>query len=125
MAYVNHHAMSELFDPLRTEANPQQRWDSLTAMQTEFGEHLLALYEQTAYELKALNWNTGQIADFLEISERKVKVLISWYAERSGLRDPLKRTSVSNIVDISELVRRKKDSAGAASLQPPAPLDAG
>jgi hypothetical protein len=124
MAYVNHHAMSELFDPLRTESNPEQRMESMSAMQTEFGEHLLALYEQTAYELKAMNWNTGQIADFLEISERKVKLLISWYAERAGLRDPLKRTSVSNVVDISHLVQRKKDSAGAASLQPPAPLGA-
>lgn len=125
MAYVNHHAMNELFDPLRTEANPQHRMDLIDAMQAEFGEHLMALYEQTAYELKALNWNTGQIADLLNVSERKTKLLISWYAERSGLRDPLKRTSDAQIVDISHLVDRRKNSAGAASLQPPAPLDAG
>lgn len=125
MAYVNHHAMNELFDPLRTEANPEHRMNLIDAMQAEFGEHLMALYEQTAYELKMMNWNTGQISDLLNVSERKVKLLISWYAERSGLRDPLKRTTDAKIVDISHLVQRRKDGAGAASLQPPAPLDAG
>lgn len=97
----------------------------IDAMQAEFGEHLMALYEQTAYELKMMNWNTGQIADLLNVSERKVKLLISWYAERAGLRDPLKRTTDAKIVDISHLVQRRKDGAGAASLQPSAPLDAG
>lgn len=125
MAYVNHHAMGELFEPLRTEANPQHRMDLIDSMQAEFGDHLMALYEQTAYELKAMNWNTGQIADLLNVSERKVKLLITWYAERSGLRDLLRRTSDAKIVDISHLVQKKKNSAGTASLQSPAPLDAG
>ena len=71
--YVNHQAINDLFAPVEMEKNPLGRAEVLLNVSDEFTNRLLKEYEQTAWELKhKLQWNTGQISDLLNISERKV-----------------------------------------------------
>lgn len=106
--YVNHQAINDLFAPVEMEKNPLGRAEVLLNVSDEFTNRLLKEYEQTAWELKhKLQWNTGQISDLLNISERKVKMLIRWYSERTGEWNPLAKPRAQNVVDISEFVRQR------------------
>lgn len=106
--YVNHQAINDLFAPVDMETSPEGRAEVLLNVSDEFTNRLLKEYEQTAWELKhKTKWNTGQIADLLNISERKVKMLIRWYSERTGEWNPLARRRAQNVVDISEFVRQR------------------
>jgi hypothetical protein len=120
--YVNHHAIAELFAPAAAEHDPIVRAAALDTIQVEFIESLIELMERTAYELKMLNWNTGQIADHLGVSERKVKTLIGWHSARTGEWNPLKRRETETVIDISHFVQRKKNGAEKASPPNSAPL---
>lgn len=106
-SYVNHHAMSEIFRPLELEPDPAVRATLLENIETEFANRLLNEYERATFDLKKLGWNTGQIAEALSISERKVKTLIRLHAENTGQFNPLaKRGPAENVIDITHLVRR-------------------
>lgn len=100
--------MREVFAPVQAEDNPQTRAELLDKIEHEFADLLLEQYERTCWEMKHnLRWNTGQIADTLDISERKVKMFIRWYSERTGEWNPLDRPKAENVIDISHLVQRR------------------
>lgn len=106
--YVNHQAMSEVFAPLEAEQDPHVRAATLLKIQDQFAELLIEQVEKTCWELKHRHqWNTGQIADTLGMSERKVKMFIRWYSGRTGEWNPLDRPTPGEVIDISHLVRRK------------------
>lgn len=106
--YVNHQAMSEVFAPATLETDPQVRAEVLVKLHDEFADLLLEQIERTCWELKhKRQWNTGQIADTLNISERRVKMFIRWYSERTGEWNPLSRPKPAEVIDISHLVRKK------------------
>jgi hypothetical protein len=104
--YVNHQAMNEVFKPIEVETDPQVRIELIDTIESEFANRITMEYERTCYELKQKNWSTGQIAEALSISERKVKMLIRWYSERTGEWNPLQRRPLVNVIDISHLVAK-------------------
>lgn len=106
-SYVNHQAMSELFHSLEIETDPQARAEQLITIHDQFADKFLAQVEKTCWELKRRQWNIGQIADTLNISERKAKMFIRWYSERTGEWNPLDRPKAAEVVDISHLVRKR------------------
>lgn len=108
--YVNHQAINETFKPIEIETDPQVRLELINNIEKELADRLLAEYERTCFELKQRNWSTGQIADGFNISERKVKMFIRWYAERTNQWNPLKRREATNVIDISHLVARKQEA---------------
>lgn len=106
--YVNHHAMRDVFAPVDAELDPQVRSEMMLNIQDRFAELLVEQIERTCWELKhKRQWNTGQIADTLNISERKVKMFIRWYSERTGEWNPLDRPKPAEVIDISHLVRKQ------------------
>lgn len=115
--YVNHQAINETFVPMEREPDPLVRIDIIKNIQRDLEERLFDQVAKTAYELKVKGWSTGQIAEALDLSERKIKVLIGFHADSIGEHNPLIRHRATNVIDISHLVR--KGSAGLAS--PPSP----
>lgn len=108
-SYVNHQAMSEVFAPVEAETNPQARAESLVTIQQDFVNHVFDALSKTCWELKHREkWNTGQIAETLKISDRKVKALIRHYTRQTGEWNPLDRPEVAEVVDISPLVKRHR-----------------
>lgn len=106
--YVNHNAMREVFDSLVAETDPHLRTELIQRVQDEFANLLIEQIERTCWELKhKKQWNTGQIADTLNISERKVKMFIRWYSERTGEWNPLTRPRAAEVIDISHLVKKQ------------------
>lgn len=105
--YVNHQAIAEAFELADAETNPTVRAELLDKIQTEFVERLLHLYERTAFELKAQQHNTGQIADTLGFSDRRIRRMIHDYSSRTGAWNPLARRSGVGAIDISHLVQRR------------------
>ena len=105
--YVNHQAMREVFAPIVAETDPQVRADLMEKIHDEFANFLIEQIERTCWELKQKQWNTGQIADTLGISERKVKMFIRWYSDRTGEWNPLARPKPAEVIDISDLVRKR------------------
>lgn len=108
--YVNHQAINETFKPIEIETDPQVRLELINNIERELADRLLAEYERTCFELKQRNWSTGQISEAFGISERKVKMFIRWYAERTDQWNPLKRRQATNVIDISHLVARKQEA---------------
>lgn len=107
-SYVNHQAMSEVFAPVEVETNPQSRADSLVKIYEDFADHFLNSISKTCWELKHREqWNTGQIAETLKISDRRVKALIRHYVQQTGEWNPLDRPKPAEVIDISHLVRRR------------------
>lgn len=107
--YVNHHAIRDVFAPVEAELDPQIRSEMILNIQDEFADLLVEQIERTCWELKhKRQWNTGQIADTLNISERKVKMFIRWYSERTGEWNPLDRPKPAEVIDISHLVRKRE-----------------
>jgi hypothetical protein len=114
-SYVNHQAMNEIFMPLEAETDPIVRSNLIESIETEFGTRILKEYEKTAFELKKSGWSTGQIAESMGISERKVKKFIALYAERKGELNPLIRHQPDGVViDITHLIQRSRHPAGRA-----------
>ena len=106
--YVNHQAMREVFAPIEAETDPHIRANLMEKIHDEFANLLVEQVERTCWELKhRKQWNTGQIADTLGISERKVKMFIRWYSERTGEWNPLVRPKAAEVIDISHLVRKR------------------
>ncbi len=109
--YVNHQAIRDLFTYIEKESDPQNRMNMLTRMRNEVSNHLIDEYSRTFYELKdVLGWTVGEIAEFSETSERKVKALIRWHQRSQNVTDILdtsKTPKPDNVVDISSLVARK------------------
>lgn len=128
-SYVNHQAMREVFAPVEAEIDPQVRADLMHNIQGEFADLLIEQVERTCWELKhRKQWNTGQIADTLDISERKVKMFIRWYSERTGEWNPLDRPNAGEVIDISHLVKKRANqpthqdsTAPTHSAEAPAP----
>lgn len=113
-SYVNHQAMSEVFAPVEAELNPQSRANMLEQIQNDFLNHLFDALTKTCWELKHREqWNTGQISETLNISERQVKSFITYYARQTGEWNPLERPRPAEVIDISHLVRRKYRQAVA------------
>ena len=107
-SYVNHQAMSEVFAPVEVETNPQARADSLVKIYEDFADHFLDSISKTCWELKHREqWNTGQIAETLKISDRRVKALIRHYVQQTGEWNPLDRPKPAEVIDISHLVRKR------------------
>lgn len=107
-SYVNHQAMSEVFVPVQVETNPQVRAESLVKIYEDFADHFLNSISKTCWELKHREqWNTGQIAETLKISDRRVKALIRHYVQQTGEWNPLDRPKAAEVIDISHLVRRR------------------
>lgn len=107
-SYVNHQAMSEVFAPVQVETNPQVRAESLVKIYEDFADHFLDSISKTCWELKHREqWNTGQIAETLKISDRRVKALIRHYVQQTGEWNPLDRPKAAEVIDISHLVRRR------------------
>ena len=116
LGYVNHRAVEDVFVSTEAEHDPQTRAEMLASIQHDFIEAMLKQYERTAYELKKAGWNTGQISDLLDLSERRVKRMITDYSERTGEWNLLRRRSGAGAIDISHLVMRgHSDAAGQAS----------
>jgi hypothetical protein len=108
--YVNHHAIRDVFAPVAAETDPQIRSQMMLSIQDQFADLLIEQVERTCWELKhKRQWNTGQIADTLNISERKVKMFIRWYSERTGEWNPLDRPKPAEVIDISHLVRKREN----------------
>ena len=80
----------------------------INSLKKEVIDRLVNQIALTCYELKLIDWSTGQIADALGLSERKVKALIRSHAAQTKSHNPLMRYQALNIVDISHLV--SKDS---------------
>lgn len=107
-SYVNHQAMSEVFAPVQVETNPHVRGESLVRIYEDFADHFIEVLSKTCWELKHREqWNTGQIADTLKVSERRVKFLIRHYVQQTGEWNPLDRPKAAEVIDISHLVRRR------------------
>ncbi len=110
--YVNHQAMREVFAPVEVETDPAVRAEVMQKIYDEFADNYLEILEKTCWELKhKRGWNTGQIADTLNISERKAKMFIRWYAERTGEWNPLSRPHPGEVIDISDLVKRNRQDS--------------
>lgn len=112
-SYVNHDAMRDVFVPVESEHDPLVRADLITTIVNDFAQRLVAQYERTVYDMKTRGMNTGQIADALQLSERKVKALMAAHSEHTGQWNPLRRHKATEFVDISHLVQR----AGTARQQ--------
>jgi len=110
--YVNHQAMREVFAPVEAELDPNRRAEIMQKIYDEFADLYLEHVEKTCWELKhKQGWNTGQIADTLNISERKAKMFIRWYSERTGEWNPLTRPHPGEVIDISDLVKRNRQDS--------------
>ena len=113
-SYVNHQAMNEIFVPLEVETDPAVRATLIDSIESEFASRILKEYERTCYQLKIKGWSTGQIADELGVSERKVKTFIRLHAERIGEHNPLaRREPATNVIDITHLVQRSRHPAAS------------
>lgn len=110
LRYVNHDSIHDMFAFVEAEQNPQSRAAMLNSMQQIFISALAFQYGRTAYELKTAGWNTGQISDLLELSERRIKRLIADYSSETGNWNPLQRRTSSGAIDISHLVLRQHAS---------------
>lgn len=107
-SYVNHQAMNDVFAPVVAEHNPISRADMLEKIQDDFTQRLFDTLTKTCWELKHREqWNTGQISDTLNISERQVKAFIRYHAQQTGEWNPLEIPRPAEVIDISHLVRRK------------------
>lgn len=107
-SYVNHQAMSEVFAPVQVETNPHVRGESLVRIYEDFADHFIDALSKTCWELKHREqWNTGQIAETLKVSERRVKFLIRHYVQQTGEWNPLDRPKAAEVIDISHLVRKQ------------------
>jgi hypothetical protein len=107
-SYVNHQAMSEVFAPVEVETNPHVRGESLVRIYEDFADHFIDALSKTCWELKHREqWNTGQIAETLKVSERRVKFLIRHYVQQTGEWNPLDRPKAAEVIDISHLVRKR------------------
>ena len=107
-AYVNHKSLVELVEPVFDESTNQQA-AMARDLRIAVENSLFDLYAQVCYELKVIeDCNTGQISMELEISERKVKALIAWFARKNKADNPLnpREPRSTNVVDISHLVRK-------------------
>jgi len=121
-SYVNHQAMNEIFMPLEAETDPQVRATLIESIETEFATRILREYERTSFDLKKKRWTTGQIAEFMGVSERKIKQFIYLHSERSGESNPLRReTPEGKVIDITHLVRRSRHPAGSSTRAPEEP----
>ena len=108
-AYVNHKSLVELVEPVFDESNLVQQAAMARDLRIAVENSLFDLYAQVCYDLKAIeDWNTGQISMELDISERKVKALIAWFARKNKAENPLnpREPRSTNVVDISHLVRK-------------------
>lgn len=110
LRYVNHDSIHDMFAFVEAEPDPQSRAAMLNSMQQTFISALAFQYGRTAYELKTAGWNTGQISDLLELSERRIKRLIADYSSETGNWNPLQRRTSSGAIDISHLVLRQHAS---------------
>jgi DNA-binding NarL/FixJ family response regulator len=99
--------MSDLFLPLEHEPIALHRATYLKRLLDELAEHTLKGAQEVCYALKLEGWTTGAISDELGVSERMVKRLISGYAGKNGVRNPLKRMDgFATEIDITTLVNR-------------------
>ena len=108
-AYVNHKSLVELVEPVYEEKNLVQQAGMARELRLAVENSLFDLYSQVCYDLKVIeDWNTGQISMELDISERKVKALIAWFARKNKAENPLnpREPRSTNVVDISSLVRK-------------------
>lgn len=117
--YVNHQSINDLFKPLEVETDPRVKLDLIKGIKSEVIDRLVNQIAATCFELKLIGWSTGQIAEAFDISERKVKSLIRYYADKTNTHNPLSRHRASDIVDISYLV--SKSGVGLASPPNPTP----
>ena len=111
--------MDDTLAVISAESDPQARSEMIASLQEYVIGRLLQEYERTAWELKDAGWNTGQISDLLEFSERRIKRLINDYSKRTGAWNPLRRKTGEGAVDISALVTRNDAVAGQASPSKP------
>jgi hypothetical protein len=112
LSYVNHQAVRDAFRPIEVEQDPVVRSELMKALLSELCRDIFFQYSKAAFELKKRkNWNTGQIAEFLNVSERHAKRLIREYCNSSGEWNPLQRRAESyDFTDITALVRVKKET---------------
>lgn len=104
--YVNHQAINEFFKPIEIETDPRVRIELITNVELEVIPRLVDQIALTCYELKLIDWSTGQIAEAFNLSERKVKALIRYHAMKTNSHNPLTRHEALNIIDISHLVAK-------------------
>ncbi len=108
-SYVNHKSLVELVEPVFDQSNLIQQAAMARDLRIAVENSLFDLYAQVCYDLKVIeDWNTGQISMELDISERKVKALIAWFARKNKAENPLnpREPRSTNVVDISHLVRK-------------------
>ena len=121
LTYVNRNAVDDLLAPVEAEHDPVARIDMARIIVNDFHRLITEQYERTAYELKRhRQWNTGQIAELMGISERHVKRMLRDYSKRTGIHNPLQRFQQGDYQDISELVKvRKGNGPSEGSSQSP------
>lgn len=119
-AYVNHKSLVELVEPVFDEGNLVQQAAMARDLRIAVENSLFDLYAQVCYDLKVIeDWNTGQISMELDISERKVKALIAWFARKNKADNPLnpREPRSTNVVDISSLVRKARKESNPPDRQ--------
>ena len=104
--YVNRDAMADVFTSVEIEHDITTRINALTLIETDFFGRLETEQERLCFDMKQRDQSTGQIADELSLSERKVKSLINAYSDRTGVQNPLRRRKASNVIDITHRVSR-------------------
>lgn len=109
--YVNQDAIADSFAEVDAELNPLVRAEMLKTIQEDFLNRIINHYERLAYELKMDGWVTGQIADLTGLSERRIKRMLSDYANRTGVWNPLMHRSGEGAIDISNLVMKQQRAA--------------
>jgi hypothetical protein len=119
-SYVNHAAVDEVFQPLDFDPDPGRRGETLLKIQDALIDRLVEQYERVCYELKEEGWVIDQIADGMELSRAKVRAYIAGHSRKTGLHNPLFHRKASDVIDISQFIRRR-EGAGPASPPDPTP----
>jgi len=115
--------MVEVFDPLETQPDPLLRLDQIKTIKADFSDRLLAVYQRTAFDLKAAGWSIHQIGDELDVSVALVRKMIADHARNTRQVSPLwSRRDMTGAIDIRALVRLADANhpAGAATSRPTA-----
>lgn len=104
-AYVNHSALSEIYEPLERTDNLYQRSELLIKLQDEMVSRHINLIARTCFDLKVEGSNIGEIAYTFGLSKLKVQRLIRFWSAKTNSLNPLFKYAVLDYMDMSYLVQ--------------------
>lgn len=104
--YFNVNQLAELFAGVDQQRSIDARLASLDSLKREFTMHAVNAYERIAYERSEQGWTLRQIADEIGVSRNHIPSMITAYAERGGLVNPLRhRRRYEHAVDLTQMIR--------------------